>query len=567
MIILYRTCACNNKSVCGADVILSYVESYKSFPKNEEDFIYYCQNLYLQNIDDLWQYHCNATQNKKLMVSTLHFYAVDRDEKGQIRNRTLVKQGRGTYAMGQPKTSELPCPGATLQDVLNDPRNITKNMISSSSAGSDLNMITNTTRSQRYSNRGSDLNSGKRDSSTADDDSGLDGSLEVEENYENGNPKKLRRKTENVMVHKTSSFIADVKSTFCAFTEIDDHARKCVGHFKHSSDRDVTFHGVCVTIRLTCSLGKDCSGWEDGIFQYHSQEPIKTSDFLSSHGIFTYPDNLPQYEYKGNLQHVIAESTTGVMPDQGKTYLNHFQLRTRSTYVTAWYRNNIVNNMINGMSLAEDIRVAQVYGGVLLSEQIMVVFDGAHSSTRNAQHTLGAFGIVGCNQLLHVGIRSRIQSPSSVNEDKILRSGIGYMCGTLGVLLSAMGSDQSSSGLSIIRELVGEAVCDIWHLLKSLKKMLESFLLKFIEETKFLIGQYAAIIKNATDTTISIEQIKNAVLVLGKVIVAENNFDTIHSQFCQAGHGMERWSQVIHFIPLLTFIKSTSLLSVWLYHI
>jgi hypothetical protein len=145
-----RTCFCNRPTVCGAVVSQNHNDSFKCFPDNREDFDYYCQNLFIQNIDDSWLLHSQADSQNKYHVSTQHFFPCDVDDSGQVKNVTVKDIGGGVGDMGRPGTRKLPCPEATLEDVSNDFRNVSNRISRNSST--DFSASTAPTRQARSYN-------------------------------------------------------------------------------------------------------------------------------------------------------------------------------------------------------------------------------------------------------------------------------------------------------------------------------------------------------------------------------------------------------------------------------
>lgn len=540
-----RRCSCNKPIVCGSDTDGkgSFCNNFKVFPDIKEDFVFWCQNLAIEDIEIKWNKHFTALRHCKMLVSTLHFFPCDRENNGQIRNVTNKEMGKHTSIIGKSLTKGLPCPAATLKDVQNDFRIIATKISINSEVLSSTN--DNISRIKRHLDRNTD-----RQQTTSDNkENEVEGNINLNNsnNFDgninlDSNKKKFKRN--NRFNSKPYSFIGNVSNTINAFSTIDEHARNCNGHFIHRSRDNTHYHGLCVEMQFNCSLGQNCNHWKDGIFIYHSQTPVRTVDFLKSHGIKDedMPIHFPVIEYQANFCHAVAESVNSVMPNAGTIYLSLFQLKCRSPNTISYYRTHIVHNIIDLMDKVEDKRIAEIYGGVLTSEGVVIAADGAHSCTRKATHSIVSFAVAGCEMMGHVAISSTGSAAS--REDILLKQGLKYMRDDLHYNIVGGTTDQSASGQKIVRNFCGEAICDIWHILKILENLIKAFLLMFTNQLKILITQFAIMIKKFKKTTITITDMKHALQVLGNELIVNNKCDDIHSQFVERGYGMAKWTEV-----------------------
>jgi hypothetical protein len=274
-------------------------------------------------------------------------------------------------------------------------------------------------------------------------------------------------------------------------------------------------------------------------------------DWLTSHGIEkeNIPSYFPKNEYKANLLHSLAEGITSVMPSGGVQFLNLLQLGTRSPSVTGKIRTLVLHPIIEKMDEAENVRVAEEHGGVLDGEEVIIVFDGAHSAVRNATHTIGVFIINGCEQIAIVKIDSSGSSAS--REDRAILTGLPELRDKYGYNIVAGGSDQSASGQKIIRNFCGEAICDVWHILKKILDMILKILDLFCFVIMDIIRKYDKSIRSKRNRMIKASDIHHALTTLATVVKAENKFDDIHSKFVAAGYGMSKWVEVTCLLQLM----------------
>jgi hypothetical protein len=272
---------------------MSFGNRLNLMPAEFEDFRYYCQNLLipLSEINSLWAIHNTPNRHKKLKLSSVHFLHDDVKDDGSIVNKTLLasksstKIGRGQSNIGRPSTLGLPCPSASTQDVINDSRYCFMDQpnFGPKSGG----------RSSSRSSQSVKRALIREDSPNVDEskDTSIDESVVSQEGQVTDIPALKKNRggpregAGRRYIPAAYSFVGNPSNVITAMMEGNKHGKLCGGCLKHHSRDDTSYRGLAIMMRVTCEKGERCQYWTNGIYEYHSQNPILMSNFLDSHNI------------------------------------------------------------------------------------------------------------------------------------------------------------------------------------------------------------------------------------------------------------------------------------------
>ena len=274
------SCVCRNKDVCR--IQMNYGDHVVSMPNEKNKFYLYCQNLGFPRkdpeIDILWERHI-AIGSKALQVSTKHFNPADVTNQGTLTEKATSLRSNDFAIVGdKQKWQSSHVPAATVAMLKSDTRYLNDGITRSSST--TLNTPPASTISSRSSSRAK-----RREEQGYDRIEALTEAC----SSTTSTSKQFKSSNYNYKTHATPrkfSMVCDVYNLVEGYLEIDYHAGCCgSGELLHSSRQDVSYHGLCGTIRFRCKKGKRCMRWMNGELNIHTQSPVSTVDFAKSRGV------------------------------------------------------------------------------------------------------------------------------------------------------------------------------------------------------------------------------------------------------------------------------------------
>lgn len=528
---------------------MSYGKRLFLMPDNKDDFNYYLANLLVQpsEFDKLWMIHSGVNKEIRLRIDSVHFRPIDVNDDGTIVRQTgsnnRKNKNRGISNKGVPFTAGIPCPSASLDDVRSDIRY---------NRQPDFSSSLKSTASKRSSSRSMSVDKSvlisnetpppdNRDLINVGED---EDEIEVEKDPDDHQQKKQRggykENAGRPFVHKINSFIGDPCNVIETIMEVDKHAKQCGGTLKHNSRDNTHYHGLCIQISVSCEKGSRCQYWNHGKFNYHSQNPILSSKFLASHNveIAVNNKNIPKYEYRANLNQIVGATITSTLPKDAEKFLRLMGLNYRSSTYGSFIRKTVVHPVIQKAYNAEEKRIFEKYG----DNELDITVDGVHSSVRDAQHTAVATGLTpSIGELASVKVSSKGRSAG--REDPLIIESITHLVDDLKYKLKGGASDQSASGQEIIRKMLGVAYCDMWHIQKTLLKLLEKLLEQLIELLKKYMEKCVIILK-LQGKKVNIESLSHALDILIEQFQTESEYDNLEGIFREKGIGIEKWKEL-----------------------
>jgi hypothetical protein len=512
---------------------MSYGDHYVLMPKEFGLFELWCNNVNL-DIQRAWERHNDANKSEGLYICTKHFAPCDVADNGTLKAGASTSTSDFTIKGSRRQWGGVMIPAAAVQTITGDPR--------CSSNSRSRGRSVNTQPSSCSSSASSSSSSLKRGFREIGDEN-ID-RLVNDDTKET--PAAIKQSTyESRSKPACYCILADPFNLVSAMYQMNEHARACgTETLIHKSRDHVQFHGLAGSITFHCSEGDKCRHWKQGIFTCYTQTPVPTDKLAQSHGIDKnirkkWKGFMPKLEFRSNLLHATAETITSVMPAESQRILVLLGFKTRSDTVLRTYRENFIIDQVLLMQAEEEKRVFEKYAH---ADGNVFSYDAAHNCVRDAQHTTGTSILAGSNVIAKLTVSSTGHAAS--REDKILREQIADMH-TLGFNLVAGITDQSASGISIIRKCLpsGEAIADLWHTMKNLRKLLEDLIRKF-EDTvlallKFSHHHYRSELGRSPDTS----ELTGVTERLMLSFETHHQFDALPDQFKAKGYGIDKWEQ------------------------
>jgi hypothetical protein len=521
---------------------MTYGNHLVVMPHDYARFELYCKNLGYADQEDIqkaWERHNDTEYTHCLYVSAKHFDPVDIADDGSLRPGNTRSTRDFSIRGSRRDFPTEKVPASTGYIISNDPRYINNGSSSSSSSSRE---------SKRGTKRaGDDMNANDIDRLISKSKSKPVAPAAAAE----APPPPLLRPPLKLFRYEASSkpkcysMIADPYNLVRGMLEINAHARECGTELSHASRHDVQYYGLCGSITFRCSKGEGCCHWPVGLFRMYTQNPISTQEYGKSHDINDeilqeWKNFMPKNEYRANILHATGESITSVMPAESEKFIVQLGLKVRSPQVRAQYRKHIIRDTVKKIWMEEEKRVFQKYKR---ADGNVFCYDGAHSCVRDAQHTLGASILAGPNVIAAVDVLSDGHAAS--REDRILRKQIPYMQNELGYILKAGVTDQSASGIKIIRDMLpsGQAIADLWHTIKSLPKLVETIVSKFEESVLALYKNTQSLYNSELGRSPSLLEFQEVLNIAMKNFKIDHKFDSLFEKFRVKGYGMTKWEE------------------------